>query len=108
MGGAGRGYPLSDAGLVTTAHWHHGTMAPGPRAAPTLLPRWPRVERWVVTRTSLRRSCGSVAVFWSSGARTRGTAENKSSKERELARAAQCVYLVTVAIVEMSPPPASN
>ena len=107
-GGAGRGYPLSDAGLVTTAHWHHGTMAPGPRAAPTLLPRWPRVERWVVTRTSLGNSCGSVAVFWSSGARTRGTAENKSSKERELARAAQCVYLVTVAIVEMSPPPASN
>ena len=102
---------MSDAGLVTTgtlAPRHHGTMAPGPRAAPTLLPRWPRVKRWVVTRTSLGNSCGSVVVFWSSGARTRGTAENKSSKERELARAAQCVYLVTVAIVEMSPPPASN
>ena len=27
LGGAGRGYPVSDAGLVTTAHWHHGTMA---------------------------------------------------------------------------------
>ena len=58
----------------TLAPWHHGHQhcCQGGRG-------------WSggLTRTSLRNSCGSVAVFWSSGARTRGTAENKSSKERE-------------------------
>ena len=63
-GGAGRGYPVSDAGLVTTAHWHHGTMAPWP---PTLLPRWPRVKRRVDEDKSeeLLWECGGVLVKWS-------------------------------------------
>ena len=69
LGGAGRGYPLSDAGLVTTAHWHQGTMAPGPRAAPTLLPRWPRVKRWVDEvedkSEEVLWECGGVLVKWS-------------------------------------------
>ena len=44
-------------------------MAPGPMAAPTLLPRWPRIGRWVDEvedkSEEVLWECGGVLVKWS-------------------------------------------
>ena len=65
MGGAGRGYPLSDAGLVTTAHWHHGTGTKGSTNTAAKVAEGEAVGCDEDKSEEVLWECGGVLVKWS-------------------------------------------